>query len=70
MSGDYNPAKLIGMKLSDAEAYAKSIDRSIRPVRINGEPQYVFHTYIPDRINVEISRTEAGDFITAYRGDG
>lgn len=69
---DFDPAKLVGMKLSDAEAYAKSFDRRrlIRPVRVNGDPQFVFHTYNSYRTNVAISRTEAGDVITAYVDDG
>jgi len=72
MTDSFDSTKLIGMKLGDAQAYAKSSNprRIIRPVRINGEPQFVFHTYNSYRTNVAISRTEAGDIITAYVDDG
>lgn len=72
MSDSFDVTKLIGMKLSDAEAYAKSFHkrRNVRPVKINGEPQMIFHSYDSYRTNVAISRTEAGDIITAYVDDG
>lgn len=56
MSDSFDTAKLIGMKLGDAQAYAKSFNPRwiIRPVRINGEALCVCEDYNLFRTNVAL----------------